>query len=474
MSIKSLGTQSLIYGAGHVAARGVTFLLLPIYTNIFSLEDYGIISLIYTFLGFMNVVLHYGLDASLLKHYMPADSEERKTILSNAYGSFLITTILFSLLLIIFRNNVSGLLFGINLPNITLLVVGILFFDVLWSIHVLILRAEERPVYFSIISFLNVLSTLALNILFVIYFELGIYGVLLSNLITSGVIFLITVPIILKRSSIKSLSLKYWKKMMKFGVPFLPAGIFSMILELSDRYILRYLTDIETVGLYNAGYKLGLLILLIVMGFNMAWQPYFLKKEKEERKYIADVTTLVFAVLGFSWILLLLWSDTMVKMKFGDFSFFGEQYWEATSIVPIIGLAYVFHAGYLIQLPGVYLLEKTGWIPWVRGMGALSNIILNFLFIPEYGIVGAASATCLSFILMAVIFYFINRSVFPILYQWRKLGIIIFTIGVIIIFHFNFVLVSSEKIVVCVFYPIILTLTKVVRWDQFKFSIKSR
>ena len=181
---------------------------------------------------------------------------------------------------------------------------------------------------------------------------------LLSNLITSGVIFLITFPIILKRSSIKSLSLKYWKKMMKFGVPFLPAGIFSMILELSDRYILRYLTDIETVGLYNAGYKLGLLILLIVMGFNMAWQPYFLKKEKEERKYIADVTTLVFAVLGFLWILLLLWSDTMVKMKFGDFSFFGEQYWEATSIVPIIGLAYVFHAGYLIQLPGVYLMHS--------------------------------------------------------------------------------------------------------------------
>ena len=468
MSIKSLGSQSLIYGAGHVAARGVTFLLLPIYTNIFSMEDYGIISLIYTFLGFMNVVLHYGLDASLLKHYMPADSEERKTILSNAYGSFLITTILFSLLLIIFRNNVSGLLFGINLPNITLLVVGILFFDVLWSIHVLILRAEERPVYFSIISFLNVLSTLALNIIFVIYLELGIYGVLLSNLITSGVIFLITFPIILKRSSIKSLSLKYWKKMMKFGVPFLPAGIFSMILELSDRYILRYLTDIETVGLYNAGYKLGLLILLIVMGFNMAWQPYFLKKEKEERKYIADVTTLVFAVLGFFWILLLLWSDTMVKMKFGDFSFFGEQYWEATSIVPIIGLAYVFHAGYLIQLPGVYLLEKTGWIPWVRGLGALSNIILNFLFIPEYGIVGAASATCLSFILMAVFIYFINRKFFPIPFNWQKLAIIIFTTVVISLIHFNFPLESAGKMLISVLYPAIMIFNQAEGLKQIK------
>jgi len=360
------------------------------------------------------------------------------------------------------------LLFGINLPNITLLVVGILFFDVLWSIHVLILRAEERPVYFSIISFLNVLSTLALNILFVIYLELGIYGVLLSNLITSGVIFLITFPIILKRSSIKSLSLKYWKKMMKFGVPFLPAGIFSMILELSDRYILRYLTDIETVGLYNAGYKLGLLILLIVMGFNMAWQPYFLKKEKEERKYIADVTTLVFAVLGFFWILLLLWSDTMVKMKFGDFSFFGEQYWEATSIVPIIGLAYVFHAGYLIQLPGVYLLEKTGWIPWVRGLGALSNIILNFLFIPEYGIAGAASATCLSFILMAVFIYFINRKFFPIPFNWQKLAIIIFTTVVISLIHFNFPLENAGKMLISVLYPAIMIFNQMEGLKQIK------
>ena len=99
MSIKSLGQQSLIYGAGHVAARGVTFLLLPLYTNVFSLEEYGIISLIFTFLGFMNVILHYGLDASLLKHYVQADKEERKSILTNSYVSFLLTTIGFVVLM---------------------------------------------------------------------------------------------------------------------------------------------------------------------------------------------------------------------------------------------------------------------------------------------------------------------------------------------------------------------------------------
>ena len=151
MSIKILGKESLIYGMGHVIARSVTFLLLPIYTNVFSLENYGVISLIYTFLGFMNVILHYGLDASLLKHYVPAGNEERKAILTNAYASFILTTIGFIMLMMLFRNHVSEVLFGSNLPQITLLVLGILFFDVLWAIHVLLLRAEKRPILFSAI-----------------------------------------------------------------------------------------------------------------------------------------------------------------------------------------------------------------------------------------------------------------------------------------------------------------------------------
>ena len=312
MSVKYLGKESLIYGVGHVAARGVTFLLLPIYTNLFSLSDYGIISLVYTFLGFMNVILHYGLDASLLKHYVPADIEERKSILTNAYASFLLTTIIFFLLLVFFRSDISGLLFGNSIPSITLMVAGILFFDVLWSMHVLLLRAEGKPVFYTVVSFINVLLTLGLNILFVIYLKLGISGVLISNLITSGCIFFITLPIIIKRISITTLSVNQWKRMMKFGFPFLPAGIFSMILELSDRYILLYLTNIETVGLYSAGYKLGMLMMLVVMGFNMAWQPYFLKKEKNEREYVANVTTYVLSVLFFLWILILIWTDALV------------------------------------------------------------------------------------------------------------------------------------------------------------------
>ena len=68
MSIKSLGKESLIYGVGHVMARVVTFLLLPLYTHYFTPNQYGIISLSYAFTGFALIVYRYGMDTALMKY----------------------------------------------------------------------------------------------------------------------------------------------------------------------------------------------------------------------------------------------------------------------------------------------------------------------------------------------------------------------------------------------------------------------
>jgi O-antigen/teichoic acid export membrane protein len=181
---------------------------------------------------------------------------------------------------------------------------------------------------------------------------------------------------------------------------------------------------------------------------------------------------LVLAVLGFIWILLLIWSADLVQLSFWGFTFFGRQYWTAVSIVPIIGLAYIFHAAYLLQLPGLYLLEKSALIPWIRGLGALSNILLNFLFIPTHGIIGAATATCISFILMAVFLFFINQRIFPVHYNWYKLFIIFFTIILVFLIQHKLELTSMEKSLLCLSFPVILTATKVVNPSQIRMIIK--
>ena len=69
--------------------------------------------------------------------------------------------------------------------------------------------------------------------------------------------------------------------MLAFALPYIPAGLAGMINELIDRYIIKWLLDENAVGLYSAGYKLGIFMLLVTMGFKFAWQPFFLGKTDE-------------------------------------------------------------------------------------------------------------------------------------------------------------------------------------------------
>ena len=82
MSIRVLGKQSLIYGLGHVMARLITFLLLPLYTHSFSQEEYGALSLAYAFMGFALILYRYGMDTALMKYSVQTDGHERRKHIS--------------------------------------------------------------------------------------------------------------------------------------------------------------------------------------------------------------------------------------------------------------------------------------------------------------------------------------------------------------------------------------------------------
>ena len=203
-------------------------------------------------MGFMSVVMHYGLDAALMKRYVQSDLIEKTIYFSSAWVSFFVTSISFGLIITFLRKFISPVLLGVNDDRLILLVGWIIALDVMWSIPQLIFRAEEKPLTYIAFSLTNVIGSLILNILFVIQFKMGVYGVLLSNFIISAILFISTIPFIYSRINFKKASIFSWKKMMKFGLPLLPSGIFAMMMELADRYILKEMTNLYTVGIYSA------------------------------------------------------------------------------------------------------------------------------------------------------------------------------------------------------------------------------
>ena len=270
MSIKSLGKNSLIYGLGHILARLVTFFLLPLYTHVFTPKEYGVISLAYAFMGFAMIFYRYGMDTALMKFSVQNHGKERTAYISTIYGFQVITSVLFSFVFFLSRNIIANTVLGDDRPEWIAILSVVMLLDVLWNLPVLLLRAEEKPIPFIIFNLINVLSTMAFNIIFVVFLKYGVWGVLLSNLFASGILFVSTLPIIIKRISFKSIHSFTFNTVLKFAIPFLPAGIFTMIMELANRYLLSWMKGTLEVGLYSAGHKLGVFGLIVVMGFNLS------------------------------------------------------------------------------------------------------------------------------------------------------------------------------------------------------------
>ena len=453
MSIRDLGKQSLIYGVGHILARLITFLLLPLYTHTFRQDEYGALSLAYAFMGFALIIYRYGMDTALMKYSVQKEGKERNKYITVIIGSQLITGILFTIILYGTRLHSAEYILGLDRPDWIIYLAGILFFDSLWSLPMLILRSEERPMPFIIFSLLNVILTMALNILFVVHWGQGIEGVFKANIIASGVIFFSSVPIIIKRIDLGSFEKEIFITVFKFAIPFLPAGIFTMIMELSDRYILEFYLGSADVGLYSAGKKMGMLGLTVVMGFNMGWTPYFLKRGKEQgaRIEFSKIGTFFLGLMGYITLLVSLWISQIMRFPIGGTTLIGAEFWGCEPVVRVVLLGYFFFGVYVLQLPGVYIKEITSWVPIFRVCGALSLIVMSMILIPQLGFIGAAYAVLVAFIVMSFVIYFKTYKIYSVPYNWKGLVYPILVLLVVQIYEFDFVL----KLFVSLLYPIL-------------------
>ena len=234
-------------------------------------------------------------------------------------------------------------------------------------------------------------------------------------------IFIFSLPVIIKRIDLSVIKSKVIRDVIIFGLPFLPAGIFTMVMELSNRYILEWLEGTYAVGLFSAGYKLGIFGLIIVMGFNMGWTPYFLKRIKEEgaKKEFSHIASLFLGLLGFIVIMISIWIPEIMRLKIGSNYLIGDSFWSAEKVVSIVLIGYFFFGTYVIQLPGVYAKEITTWNPIFRAIGAISNITLNIILIPKYGVLGSAWATAISFVFMSLSVFIKLFNIYYVKYNWK-------------------------------------------------------
>lgn len=475
--LKELSKDTAIYGISTMIGRFLGFLLFPIYTNVFSPSEYGHFTLVYAYLGFLNVVYIYGMDAAFMKYTSLAKNEEKKATFSTPYFFVVFTTVIFSLLFYIFLIPISD---GINLPieysNLLIYVIFILLFDTFALIPFSSLRLERKTQKFAFIKFANIFINLSLNIVLILVYNFGIEAIFISNLVASIFSFVALIPEIAKKLQFH-INVLILKKMLKFGIPYLAAAFTSMIVQVIDVPIVEKLTNTATLGIYRANYKLGIFMMLFVQMFNFAWQPFFLENAKEAnaKEIFAKVFTLFLIISSVAWAFLSLFVGDIVQIEFAGRTLLGRQYLSGLPIIPIILLGYLFNGLYMNFTAGIYIEEKTKYFPIVTIAGATINVIVNFTLIPILGIMGAAWATLASYIVMAVGLFVISQKFYRIDYEYFKILKIFVIIAITALVYYFYIEMMNIGIKTLVFLMFVFGLfgLKVIKKDEIIRTLKS-
>ncbi len=418
MSIKNnFWNITFIYSIGFLGLRAISFLLLPLYTNLLSAQEAGYIFIFYTIIAFLNTVYSHGMDSSLLKYY---EQNNSKKIITTSFIYSVCWGIVLSLIIYIFDqpliyfNTVSIY----SSKTIAMLVIGILFSDMLSSRLMTIIRLLEKPIYFLMVSLANVLLSITLNIYFIQSLGMGFNGALIALVCVSIIQLLLLLPLLAFNLKINQFDYALLRKMLLFSMPFLPASIFFIMIEMADRIMLGWLSSVEDVGLYGAGYKIGAIILLIVRAFNLNWQPFYLKSEHND-----SVTQ--FEQIGSKFIVFLIFISTIItmiwpilfKININNIYLIGEAFWSGGEIIPIVAFSYAIYGVFILQMPSIYIKNKQSWVPYFWGVGFIVNFISNYLLIPVYGFYGAAFATLFAYLFMSLFLLYKNQYWLPIKYN---------------------------------------------------------
>lgn len=418
-SLKRLLSHSAVYGSADVFTNLVNFLLVPVYTAYLSTVDYGTLAILFLFSTVAKIVFRMGLDQGFLRVYYDLSTEDAKRRFTFTMAIFSIVSgaLLFGGMLL-FVPTLTHLLLGRWETNrLVLLAAADVYVGTFFFVPLNLLRIQNRPGLFSMLSAgRQGLNTLLKVVLVVRGF--GVQGVLWSDVLATGALGLALLPVTFKNAS-PGFTGKALKEALLFGLPKVPHGFMIQVQNFADRKILDLFASRAEVGIYSVGYTFGMGVKFALSAFEPAWQPFVFSQigKKSAPLLISRVVTYA-------------WAAFVLAGLF--FSAFGREllvvmtkkpaFWGAASVLPVVALAYVFHGAFLLTSLGIAIEKKARYYPVVTFLSASSNLLLDFALIPRYRMMGAAWATVASYGVMAAVGYSFSRKLYPIPFEWRRMG----------------------------------------------------
>ena len=452
--IKKLAGQTLWYGVPTIASRFLGYLMnmaLPFFIAL--PEKTADLVQVYTIIPFLNVLYSYGMETAYFRFSQTHDKQKLYSTLSI---SLFFSSILFTLLLLLFKGSIIGAADLTNHPEYVLWMIAIIAVDNLNTLPFAKLRQENRPKRYAFARIAGIVINLSVVIFFLgvvpkilsthpdsflqsIYNkDLGLGYYLLGNLCGSGfTLFLLSKEI---RQIKLSFDTVLWKEVMRYSAPLLIVGLGGMINDVLSRLIYRHVVDLPAqqadheLGIFANIFRIALLITILIQAFRMAAEPFFFNKSKDENAQRTYARVMKFFVIAccFMFLLIGLYLDVF---KWIFITFANKRWAEGLQVVPLLALGNIFLGIYYNLSVWYKLTDKNMYGAAITVIGALITIVLNVLLIPKLHYTGAAIATFSCYLFMMLSSYWLGQKYYPVPYPVKKLVSYIVLVVFIFLIH---------------------------------------
>ncbi|AWO01770.1 polysaccharide biosynthesis protein [Chitinophaga alhagiae] len=448
-NIKKLAGQTIWYGVPTIVHRFLGFVLQLFLTGLMPADEYGVVTQIYAVIPFLNIVFTYGLETSFFRFVQHTD---KSRLYNTLCVSMLVSTTVFTALLLAGTGQVADLLRIRGHETLITLTAGIVFFDTLATLPFAMLRQEGRPRKYALVKVLTIVTQIGLSIFFLIVcpwlaqkgmvswynpaFNVGYF--VLSNLLASAMalLFLYKELTVFRWVFDKVL----WKEVMRYSLPLLIVGFGGMINEMLSRLVFAQVypypkeeTDTQ-LGIFGAVYKLTALVTIFINVFRMGAEPFFFNQSRNEDAQLTYARVLKFFAMALGAVFLVV---SLFLDLWGLFITLGKdkRYAEGLHIVPILTMGTVFVGIYYNLTVWYKLTNRNMTGAYITLAGALITIVLNILWIPEYGYTGSAWATFICYAFMMVSSYLLGQKYYPVPYDVGRILFYLGLAGLIYIAH---------------------------------------
>ncbi|MBR5011423.1 MAG: oligosaccharide flippase family protein [Clostridia bacterium] len=389
----ALAKNTVIFAIGTFSSKILSFIMVFFYSRAMQTAEFGMLDILINsaalmlplaMLGITNAIIRFGLD-----------DENKK---SDVFTSGLIAVgIGFGVLIVVS----PAIMLIDDLKNYVVLLYAYVLMSALRHICSFFVRANNQPKLFAIDGVFSTFMTCILTLIFLIPLKMGIVGYMLAIILAdlSSVIFLSINGRLWSFVNFKGLNKRLTGTMIKFSLPLMPTSLLWWVVNVSDRYFVKYMLGDSANGLYAAAYKVPTILTLVATIFLDAWQISAVTEHKSEERnsFYSNIFKTFQGGVFVVGSLLIITAKLVTKILLA------ESYYDSWQYIPVLIFATVF-ISFVTFLGNIYLAEKKNVATLLTTLvGAVLNLILNYFLIKQMGAQGAAVATLISYVVVFVI-----------------------------------------------------------------------